>query len=119
MPYADNASLGRSGHRWRIVSAQVYREERLCWLCSQPVNQALHSKHPQSKTVDHLIQLQHGGDPLKRSGLRLSHRSCNSARSNKLRNLAIDDCACSQGRPCARLNAYYPRGYVAIDPWSV
>ncbi|WP_086847040.1 HNH endonuclease [Amycolatopsis kentuckyensis] len=119
MPYADDASLGRSGYRWRQLQLQVYAEERLCWLCGQPVDQRLDPRHRMSKTVDHLVQLQHGGPPLVRSGCRLAHRACNSTRSNRLRNLAIEDCACSDGRPCARLSPHYPRGYVAVDPRSV
>lgn len=41
--------------------------------------------------------------------------ACNTARSNALRLLTIDQCACSVGLPCAVLNPVAKRGYVAID----
>ena len=112
---AEPSHLGRGGHRWRELSAQVFREESLCWLCGQPVDQRLHSRHRMSRTVDHLVQLQHGGPPLMRSGCRLAHRGCNSARSNRLRGLAAEDCACSHGLPCARLQPRQQRGFVSLD----
>jgi hypothetical protein len=72
-----------------------------------------------SRSADHLIQLQHGGDPLARRNLRLAHLGHNAARSNALRNITREQCACSMGLPCAVMDAGTPRGYVELDPSSV
>lgn len=85
-------SPGRSGTAWFKLRAQVYAEETHCWWCRQYVNQALHRTHPMSRTVDHLIELWEGGDPLDRGNCRLAHRRCNSSKSIGRR---------SKGRPPA------------------
>lgn len=113
---AVSISQGRAGRPWERVKAQVFREETICWLCLGLVDQSLDPRSPWSRTADHKIQLQHGGRPIARDNLALSHRRCNSARSNALRGLAREACACSLGLPCARLQ---PRGYVSVDPYSV
>jgi 5-methylcytosine-specific restriction endonuclease McrA len=41
-----------------------------------------------SRTVDHVMELWQGGDPLDRANCRLAHRRCNSAKSNKARSKA-------------------------------
>jgi hypothetical protein len=110
---------GRVGRSWREVSAQVYSQETHCWLCRGYVDQRLPPKHPKSRSADHLRQLQHGGHPTDRGNLRLAHLGCNSARSNALRGLPIERCACSVGRPCAVLVPTQKRGYVALDPGKV
>jgi len=107
---------GRVGRPWRTVSAQVYREESVCWLCGAPVCQALPRGARLSRTADHLVQLQHGGDPLARTNLRLAHLTCNVTRSNRLRGLPIAECACSLGLPCAALRPRQARGYLATNP---
>lgn len=74
-------SPGRSGTAWLKVQAQVYAEETQCWWCRKYVNQALPRTHPMSRTVDHVVELWQGGDPLDRGNLRLAHRRCNSSKS--------------------------------------
>lgn len=113
------ASAGRSGHKWRLVQAAVYGEEHSCWLCGQYVDQRLYWQLSAARSVDHLRQLQHGGAGDDRANGRLAHRGCNSARSNRLRNLAIEDCACSYSQPCARIHPQQPRGYLALEPEDV
>lgn len=94
---------GRSGRPWERVKAQCFREETHCWLCGHRVDQTLLSTDPMARSADHLIQLQHEGPPLARSNLRIAHLRCNSGRSNSLRGLRREHCACSLGQPCARL----------------
>jgi 5-methylcytosine-specific restriction endonuclease McrA len=108
-------SAGRVGRAWREVSARVYREEQACWLCGGWVDPSLHPRDRMARTADHLVQLQHGGRPTDRTNLRLCHMRCNTARSNRLRGLTIDQCACSVGLPCARLEPDRRRGYVAMS----
>ncbi len=110
---------GRVGHRWREAQRPVFEQETHCWLCGGYVDTRLHPRHPQARSVDHLIQLQHDGDPHARSNCRLAHIGCNSARSNRLRRLSKRDCACSMGRPCEPLIPSQPRGYVELDPSEV
>lgn len=74
-------SPGRSGTAWLKVQAQVYAEEETCWWCHKYVNQALPRTHPMSRTVDHVVELWQGGDPLDRANCRLAHRRCNSKKS--------------------------------------
>lgn len=119
---------GRVGRPWREAMAKVFARETHCWLCGDWVNQHLPPTHRMSRTADHLIQLIHmlhlspaerhrlATDP---SNARLAHRACNTARSNRLRGLPAEQCACSQGLPCARLNPLSKRGYVALDPSTV
>lgn len=109
----------QSGRRWRTLAEQVYREETHCWLCGGYVDQRLPYTHPMARGADHLRQLQHGGAEHDRANVRLSHQRCNTARSNALRNLAREDCACSVGLPCAVLVPEQKRGYVALDPQAV
>jgi len=97
----------------------VFAEETHCWLCGEWIDQRLHPRHPKARSADHLVQLQHHGSPHDRANLRLSCIGCNSARSNRLRGLPIDQCACSLGYPCARLNPTQPRGYLELDPSEV
>lgn len=110
------ASPGRVGRPWRTVQRQCFREETACWLCNEPVDPDVDDRDPLSRTADHLIQLQHKGPPHSRSNLRLAHRRCNSARSGRLQDLAVEDCACSLGQPCARLQ---PRGFMSVDASTV
>jgi 5-methylcytosine-specific restriction endonuclease McrA len=85
-------SKGRAGTAWWRVQAQVFAEETQCWWCEQYVDQSLPREHPMSRTVDHVVELWQGGDPVDRSNCRLAHRRCNSAKSNKARSKA-------RGRP--------------------
>lgn len=113
---------GRVGAKWRAAQKPVFDQETHCWLCGGYVDQRLSAHGPlaaMSRSADHLIQLQHGGDPFARSNTRLAHIGCNSARSNRLRNLPKAACACSMGRPCEPLIPSQPRGYVELDPSEV
>jgi 5-methylcytosine-specific restriction endonuclease McrA len=76
---------GRVGRPWRRLCAQVYAEETHCWLCHQYVDMTLPHNHKRSRSVDHVVELHQGGDPLDRRNLRLAHRDCNTRKSNRLR----------------------------------
>lgn len=78
-------SPGRAGTRWNKLRTQVFAEEQDCWWCGRYVDQALPRTHPMSRTVDHIVELWQGGDPLDRANCRLAHRRCNSAKSNRTR----------------------------------
>lgn len=116
---ADDPTIrgrGRSGRPWERVKSQVYREETHCWLCHAWVDQRLPATDPAGRTADHLVQLCHQGPALDRANLRLAHRSCNTTRSNRLRNINKQRCACQVGQPCALLD---PRRTLSVDLTTV
>jgi 5-methylcytosine-specific restriction endonuclease McrA len=76
-------SPGRTGHAWRRLCAQVYAEESVCWLCGNTVDMSAAPRTPQSRSVDHVIPLTRGGDPLDRANLRLAHYGCNARKGNR------------------------------------
>lgn len=79
-------SPGRSGTAWTKLRAQVFAEETHCWWCRRWVDQSLDRRHPMSRTVDHIVELWQGGDPLDRANCRLAHRKCNSRKSQANRH---------------------------------
>lgn len=106
---------GRGGPAWVALKRAVFTEERVCWLCTLPVDQDLPLTHRLGRTVDHLIQLDHDGPALDRGNARLAHRSCNTSRSNRLRRLPRWQCACRFGMPCAQWTDKPRYLSVAID----
>ena len=71
-----------NGHRRNQVRARVLAEEETCWLCGGLVDKTIATPHPMSPEVDEVIPVSRGGSPYDRTNCRLSHRSCNRARSN-------------------------------------
>lgn len=62
----------------------IYSTQSVCWICGKPVDPALKSPHPLSKTVDHKVPVAKGGHPSAIENLALAHRACNRAKSDKL-----------------------------------
>lgn len=54
---------GRKSPRWKQVRARVLAASDICWLCGRGG----------ADTVDHVIPLSKGGDPLDPSNLRPAH----------------------------------------------
>lgn len=115
MPRHAGNYAGRSSPAFIKARDQVYREETHCWLCGGWVDQSLDRRHPMARTADHLVQLCHSGPEHDRGNLRLAHGHCNTARSNAMRGLRVEDCACSVGLPCQRVRREARRGYVSLD----
>lgn len=70
-----------NGHRRRQLTARIYREETTCGICGTEVDKTLPyinpttgKPDPWSKTVDEIIPVSLGGDPLARANCRLAHR---------------------------------------------
>lgn len=76
---------GRDGRPWRTIAQRVYREETHCWICGQYVDQTLPPRTPRSRSVDHVVPLSQGGNPLDRANLRLACLGCNSSRHQQQR----------------------------------
>ena len=81
----------------------MYAEETHCWLCRELVDTTLPVTDPMARTVDHIVELWQGCDPLDRDNCALAHRRCNILKSLALR----------RGRSGAA------RGYLAVDVTSV
>lgn len=80
---ADNR--GRTGRPWERMKREVWATETHCWLCGRWVDQSLPWRNPWSRSVDHVMPLAEGGNPLARTNLRLAHRRCNVVRGNLAR----------------------------------
>jgi 5-methylcytosine-specific restriction endonuclease McrA len=79
-------SRGRTGRPWRRIRAQILTDSQTCWLCGHPIDLTLPATDPMSATVDHVLPLAAGGDPLDPHNLRPAHRVCNGRKGKKIRN---------------------------------
>lgn len=76
-------SRGRGGRPWRTACAAVRARVQAgepCRLCGRPINLALPARTRWSFSVDHLVPLSAGGDPLNPANLAPAHLGCNAAR---------------------------------------
>ena len=89
-----------NGHRRRELRKRVLASESVCaWeFCEWPgvpIDKSLPANDPLAGEVDEIVPVSKGGDPLKRSNVRLLHRICNQRRGNGNRaprpGLAPDD----------------------------
>jgi 5-methylcytosine-specific restriction endonuclease McrA len=76
-------SRGRSGRPYERLKARVFAEETHCWLCGRWVDQSLPPRTRWSRSLDHVISLDAGGDPLARTNARLAHLCCNSSKGGR------------------------------------
>jgi 5-methylcytosine-specific restriction endonuclease McrA len=67
-----------SDPRWARVKRQVHEEETHCRACGEYVDRRYPPRHKMSRSVDHLIDLDLGGDPFDRDNVGLMHYGCNS-----------------------------------------
>lgn len=112
MPGAGRDPRKANGHRRRLLFARVLAEESVCWLCGRPVDPSLRGVrvydpstgrrplHPLSPTLDEVVPVSCGGDPLDRSNVRLAHLRCNEARGDRVPGsfAARPSAACPQPR---------------------
>ena len=76
-----NPRAGRP--RSRLVRL-VHERDSYCHLCGLPVDFALKgSNHPLAPTVDEVVPIVRGGDPLDPDNCRLACRCCNTSRGAK------------------------------------
>lgn len=74
----DAQTRGRSGRPWKRLRDQVISEETRCFRCGLPVDKALPPMTSLSVSVDHIVPLSKGGDPLDRANVALAHYGCNA-----------------------------------------
>lgn len=75
---------GRAGRPYRRLWAVVVRPGSVCWLCEEPIQWGLRRSHPMGPSLDHVIPLDLGGDPVSRSNARPAHHGCNARRGAAL-----------------------------------
>lgn len=77
-------------HRWRRLVKLLVRPGALCEVevCAAPSREiifGLRPRHPLGPSLDHIIELQYGGEPYDPHNLRPAHLGCNVRKSNRLR----------------------------------
>jgi 5-methylcytosine-specific restriction endonuclease McrA len=71
----------RAGRPRQRLTKLVRERETHCHLCGLPVDPArTGTNHPLAPTVDELVPIAHGGDPLDPDNCRLACRVCNTTR---------------------------------------
>lgn len=73
----------RSAYVAPVNHREIYeRDDWICQLCLQPVDQTLKYPHPMSKSLDHVKPLSKGGTH-EPSNVQLAHFVCNCRKKNK------------------------------------
>lgn len=78
-------SPGRTGHRWRQARAAVLAGQPPCSICGGPIDYTARPRTRWSASVDHIVRLSDGGDPLDPRNLRAAHYGCNGSRGSRRR----------------------------------
>lgn len=73
MQFRDANHL-RGTQAWKRARAYVLARSRICWICG----------HAGANSVDHIVPIAAGGDPLALANLAPAHISCNSRKGKKL-----------------------------------
>jgi 5-methylcytosine-specific restriction endonuclease McrA len=80
-------SLGRTGYAWRQARKRVLVPGCVCHLCGHPIDLTIRwdPDHPDTGygTVDHIVPLSRGGDPLDPNNQAPAHYGCNSRKGNR------------------------------------
>lgn len=77
------------------LSKIVYNSQTVCAICGRPVDFSRKFPDPWSKTIDHIIPVSKGGNPLDLDNLQLAHLQCNRMKSTKLLQPQIKEKAIS------------------------
>jgi 5-methylcytosine-specific restriction endonuclease McrA len=77
-----SASAGRRGRPWRRFQALVHSTyPPVCWLCGKAIAHGrYHPRHPLAPSVDHVVPLSRGGEPLDLDNARPAHYGCNASK---------------------------------------
>lgn len=72
----------RSRAYWALRE-RVKAEERTCWLCHHDIDLSAPPRTPMSWSLDHVVPVSRGGDPLDRANAHAAHLVCNQRRGNR------------------------------------
>ena len=75
---ARTAIYQRKRHAWLVSGVHGW----VCWLCHEHVDRWAPARSKLSPTIDHVVPMAQGGDPLDTSQWRLAHLDCNSRRGD-------------------------------------
>ena len=86
----------RADHSWAKVAYNkakkiIYAQQSVCGICGRPVDKKLPFPNPWSPTIDHIIPVQKGGDPVNLENLQLAHLACNRAKATKLVTVSVKE----------------------------
>lgn len=73
-----------NGYRRDQIRKWVLATYDTCAICGKPVDKTLKTPHPMSAEVDEIIPVSHGGSPISKDNVQLTHRICNQKKSNKV-----------------------------------
>lgn len=78
---------GRTGRPWRRLQQWVWANHTHCYRCGDYVDQTIaNPRHPKARSVEHIVPLHLGGEPLSRANVALSHLGCNSKAGARTRH---------------------------------
>ena len=78
---ADHSGLHRTFEKSKRF---IFKTQSVCGICGHPVNFDKVFPDPWSATVDHIIPVSKGGDPVDVSNLQLAHLQCNRMKASKI-----------------------------------
>ena len=86
----------RADHSWAKAAYQkakkiIYAQQTICGICGRPVDKKLPFPNPWSPTLDHIVPVQKGGDPVNLENLQLAHLACNRAKATKLVTVSVKE----------------------------
>lgn len=69
----------------------IFAQQSVCGICGRAVDKKLVFPNPWSPTLDHIIPVQKGGDPVNLENLQLAHLQCNRQKATKLVALTVKE----------------------------
>lgn len=73
----------------------IFSTQSVCAICGRAVDFDKKFPDPWSATVDHIIPIQKGGDPVNLENLQLAHLQCNRVKATKMVSLQVKEKAVS------------------------
>jgi len=73
---------GRQTHAWQVFRASVIADcDGICSWCGHPIDLSLSGRHRYGPSVDHIVELEDGGQLLDRANAQVLHAVCNSQKA--------------------------------------
>lgn len=74
----------RKTYRWQKLCRQMRATHPpVCCICNRYIDLTLPHNHRHAFTVDHIHEIEDGGDPFDPTNLQVVCRSCNSSKGNR------------------------------------